>query len=200
MLKRHQHKVTEAQSGAEFLQKMDRPLEALIEVCSQTEIAVAANATTATAASVGGQVSSAAAAVAAINIKASLKGIKEEADVESELNDRQLESHTHHETTTGSAAAELTAANVALLPIYWGESYDLVLMDNHMPKMTGPEATRYSTPNCKISRNIPRDLLLPSVPAAAAAAAAATTTAGNSTCHCFLFRVCDCYRHDADFD
>ena len=171
MLKRHKHKVTEAQSGAEFLQKMDRarpplgplgPLEALIEVCSQTDTPAAAAATvtvtTASTAAPGGQVSSTPAASTAaatelaaesvlvpINAKVILKSIKEEVGVESESAvGCQLERHPLHLLQDTTAAAELTAANVALLPSSGGALYDVILMDNHMPMMAGPEVTRYS--------------------------------------------------------
>ena len=162
MLKRHKHKVTEAQSGAEFLQKMDRarpplgPLEALIEVCSQTDTAAAATATvtTASAAAPAGQVSSTTAAatelaaesvLVPINAKVILKSIKEEVGVESESAvGCQLERHPLHLLQDTTAAAELTAANVALLPSSGGALYDVILMDNHMPMMAGPEVTRYS--------------------------------------------------------
>ena len=116
IISRHRHKVTEAHSGFEFLQKMEEPLEALLEVCSLTD-ACSAPLTVADAISTQP------------NQNALDNGPHENSCIAPELQFQSVEN------TPASTTFALPLA-------YSGASYDLILMDNHMPKMRGPEATR----------------------------------------------------------
>ena len=134
MVVRHKHKVTEAQSGADFLQKMDKPLEALIEVCSKTDAAAPGPAPTLTKATLRD---------ARTEGEEDLRSASGQLAVEAIIPQVKLQSQQQKQQQEQPILDLAAAATRGLLPrTYSGASYDLILMDNRMPKMTGPEATR----------------------------------------------------------